>query len=132
MDRVRFEALIAAYGADPKRWPSAEREAALAFAQSDGAWAQRVLAPEAALDAALDGALQTQSASDLLARRILKRAPSASFDRRAIWALAACAVVGVLAGYGGGMRAPIADASEDLPLLSLAALDGGEPGDFDE
>ena len=35
MDPQRFEALIAAYGATPARWPEEERMAAEAFARND-------------------------------------------------------------------------------------------------
>jgi anti-sigma factor RsiW len=35
MDFTRFEALIAAYGATPSRWPEEERAAAESFARSD-------------------------------------------------------------------------------------------------
>ena len=35
MDPQRFEALIAAYGATPARWPEEERMAADAFARND-------------------------------------------------------------------------------------------------
>jgi len=35
MDFARFEALVAAYGATPARWPEGERAAAEAFARAD-------------------------------------------------------------------------------------------------
>ena len=35
MDLTRFEALVAAYGATPNRWPEEERAAAEAFARAD-------------------------------------------------------------------------------------------------
>ena len=35
MDFARFEALVAAYGATPSRWPEEERAAAQAFARTD-------------------------------------------------------------------------------------------------
>ncbi|HXV74616.1 MAG TPA: hypothetical protein VD713_07790 [Sphingomonadales bacterium] len=49
---VRFQALVGAYGADSRRWPALEREAALSFAAGD-------LRAKALLDAAkaLDQAL---------------------------------------------------------------------------
>jgi hypothetical protein len=37
MNEVRFQEMLAAYGADPRRWPEGERVAAMAFSQSAGA-----------------------------------------------------------------------------------------------
>lgn len=53
MTLQRFSALLDAYGADARRWPSAERAAAVAFAR-DSAAASALLAEAAALDAMLD------------------------------------------------------------------------------
>ena len=49
----RFTEMIDAYGAEPRRWPAAERSAALAFASADAA-AAALLRDAAALDALLD------------------------------------------------------------------------------
>src|SRR5690606_29901660 len=67
MTPERFETLIAAYGADPRRWPEAEREAALAFAEGDPR-AQTALAAERRLDALLDRAEAPRAAPELVAR----------------------------------------------------------------
>ena len=48
----RFTRILAAYGADPARWPGAEREAALRFAQ-DNAAAKQCLRDAQQLDGAL-------------------------------------------------------------------------------
>ncbi|MBA4287019.1 MAG: hypothetical protein C0434_15975 [Xanthomonadaceae bacterium] len=53
MNLQRFAALIDAYGAEPRRWPQAERAEALAFANGD-ARAAALLRDAAALDALLD------------------------------------------------------------------------------
>ncbi len=53
MTPERFAVLAGAYGADPDRWPEAEREQALAFQRARPDQAQAVLEREAALDAAL-------------------------------------------------------------------------------
>ena len=37
MNEVRFQEIVAAYGADPRRWPEGERVAAVAFSQSAAA-----------------------------------------------------------------------------------------------
>ena len=97
MDRERFAELLDAYGADFRRWPAAVR------------------AEAGSLDALLDSVRGETRPSTDLAARILAAAPRAqrpAFDRRAMLALAACAVFGVLIGYGGGMLAP-APAEED-------------------
>lgn len=78
--RERLEVLLAAYGADPARWPSEEREAALALLAVDtGAQALRDAA--ARLDAVL--ALDRVGAlTPGLADRILADAPGAAGGAR--------------------------------------------------
>ena len=73
------------------------------------------------LDAVLDSARGDARPSADLASRILAAAPRAqrpAFDRRALLALAACAVFGVVIGYGGGMLAP--PPVEDDSYFSMA------------
>lgn len=53
MNLERFAVIVDAYGADPRRWPAAERDAAQSFAASD-AQAAVLLADALALDASLD------------------------------------------------------------------------------
>ena len=52
MDLTRFEALVAAYGATPNRWPEEERAAAEAFARADPR-AAALLAEADSIDALL-------------------------------------------------------------------------------
>lgn len=132
MNRERFEHLLSAYGADIRRWPAAEREAASAFAAQAEAGA---LAEERALDAALDALAAPPKDYALLEARILKQAPkpgaAGGIDTRAIWALAACAVFGVLLGYGGGRLAPTQTVAESEDYFSMAfeaPFDLGEGG----
>jgi len=107
MDRTRFEELAQAYGADLRRWPAAEQAAAAAYAAANAAAAEAALAEAGALDRALEAAREPEADSPALAQRILAAAPTPpAFDRRAIYALAACALAGVLIGYGGGLLAP--------------------------
>jgi hypothetical protein len=69
----RFAVLLEAYGADPARWPDAERAAACALLdRSSEARARRDAA--AALDALLDRAAAVEPSSTLAAR-ILAQAP---------------------------------------------------------
>jgi len=106
MNPSRFEALISAYGAEPARWPAAEREMALAFlsAQPDaGAMAEA----ERTLDDALD-AWKPQFPTMALRNAILAASPP--FRRgvgpnwRTLWlsgaGLAAACAVGVVVGAG--------------------------------
>ena len=110
MNRERFEQIVAAYGADPRRWPQAERAAAEAFAAANTD-AAALMADEVGLDRMLDHAAHVPDTSALSAR-ILSQTPARAaraFDTRAIVALAACAVCGVIIGYGGGQFAPVSD-----------------------
>ncbi|MGQ0532533.1 MAG: hypothetical protein ACT4OF_07560 [Caulobacteraceae bacterium] len=107
MNRERFDHLLEAYGADFRRWPADERgSAAIYAAQNPDAAA--AIAQARTLDETLDLAREAALSADLAAR-ILAKAPRpqpATFDRRAMIALAACAVFGVVLGYGGGLLAP--------------------------
>jgi ferric-dicitrate binding protein FerR (iron transport regulator) len=123
MNRERFDHLLAAYGGDFSRWPAEERAAAAIFVAQD-AEAAAALREAQALDRAL-GRNETSDTS-ALAARILAQAPRARpwLDRRAALALAACAVFGIVLGYGGGMLAPAPDVDDayfaaafEAPLL---------------
>lgn len=107
MDRERFKHLLDAYGADFRRWPAETSAAAAAFA-AENADAAAAIAEAQALDRTLDAAGAQPGPSPELAARILARAPAGQrgFDRRALMALAACAVFGVILGYSGGLLAP--------------------------
>jgi hypothetical protein len=108
MDRERFAHLLDAYGGDFKRWPAEAHASGAAFAAQDAKGAA-LLAEARALDAALEAGRESVAPSHDLAARILAQAPQPqrfAFDRRALIALAACAVFGVLLGYGGGLLAP--------------------------
>jgi hypothetical protein len=118
MDRDRFKQVLEAYGADTRRWPAGERAVAAAFRLQHGLELKEEIDEARSLDAALDSAAEQLGSLDALSARILAQAPrprEASFDRRALWALAACAVFGLVAGYGGGRLAPQAQsyAAED-------------------
>ncbi|MGE0045012.1 MAG: hypothetical protein AB7J28_13150 [Hyphomonadaceae bacterium] len=129
MDRERFEAIVAAYGADARRWPQTERASALAFSQSDGAAAQ-LLGEARALDAAMDADAGDAGPSDLLVARIMRAAPKpARSIIRPQWrpaaALAACAVFGLAVGFGGG--ALVAPAQDESDAIIAAAFTSPSP-----
>lgn len=111
MDRQRFEHLLEAYGASFARWPAEERAAGEAYAAAHRDDVAALLAAEHALDDALGARETLTGASDLLAARILAahKRQRGAVDWRAVAALAACAVFGVVIGYGGGLLAPVAD-----------------------
>lgn len=110
MDRTRFDHLLDAYGADFNRWPPDERAAGAAFAAGNADALAHPLKEARALDAALSLTAGTpEVAPELLTARILKARPRPqAFNYRAAIALAACAVFGVILGYGGGLLAPVA------------------------
>lgn len=135
MNRERFEQLLDAYGADPKRWPSAERAAGEAFAAENANDVADLLAAARALDATMDAARETVKPDAARVAAILAKAPkpAAGVSPVARWALAACALLGVTLGYGGGLMAPAAMADDDAYYLSTAfeaplATDDGDEG----
>ncbi|WP_395792943.1 hypothetical protein [Aquimonas sp.] len=79
MNSERLQHLIDAYGADPARWPPAER-AALAAARPLSAPLAQALAEAAALDQALSG-LPLPELPSSLAARVLAAAPQAARHR---------------------------------------------------
>ena len=130
MDEHRFREILDAYGAEPRRWPEAERAVAQAFLR-DHSNAAKWAAEAAALDAALDVTPATRP-SALLARRILAGAPRPpAATRFAMAALAASFGVGVLLGFGG-VRAAAAGAEADALMTASfeapAFLDEGGLG----
>lgn len=135
----RFAALTAAYGADHRRWPAAEREAARAFAAERTETAAPALAEADAIDALLFASRNPQP-SAALRERVLAAAVHAGgragrFGRRWVqrlalafgagWAAAACA--GVAAGViMTGHLAADAQADAVLYQAQLMALDDTE------
>jgi hypothetical protein len=108
MTPERFHTLVGAYGADPRRWPSHEREDALAWARSHRAEAQ------ATLDEALE--LDAWLARDTIApptrafvEQIVATAPGrppvrvAAPKRRLWWSGAAFAGAGLAGALAGAL-----------------------------
>ena len=139
MTSERFLALVAAYGADARRWPEAEREAARAFAAAQPDAAVPALADADAADALLH-ASKVDFPSMALRDRVIASAAVAGLkarrqgrlwlDRLALtlgagWAAAACA--GIVAGVM--MTSYLtADAQADAVLYqaSLLGVDDAE------
>lgn len=125
MDRSRFEAIVAAYGADPRRWPEAERADAEAFARLPEA--ASALAEANALDAVLDEAADAAPVSLAFRRAALAAAPrlAPAMTWRPLAALAACALLGVVIGVGGARQA----AEQQAVAVALdIAFGAGEVG----
>lgn len=137
MDAQRFESLTAAYGADPGRWPQAERDAALAFHRDHRGVAERILFEARMIDAALAEA-PAQAVGAGLRDRVLASAPRprAKPERRGFAApawlpgagLAAACAVGLLVGSAAAERVAgpvqadqlIAEAAPGMDELEVA------------
>lgn len=134
MTAERFAALADAYGAEPRRWPVAERAAAEAFLRDQGVAAERILFSARMLDAALDASPAPSPSADLhdrvaalAARAGLRPRPRRPLVKSPLaWAsgvgwAAACAA-GLLAGVNVTSQLA-ADAAMDA-VLYQAALSG--------
>lgn len=123
MTEERFNEILAAYGANPDRWPAAERVMAQAFAQEHQLRLASALAAEAELDAILGAA--DRRPSDLLERRILRNLPSATeiWGWRAPVAAAAALLVGVILGFSSGALITPTDEVETYYADAFNGLD---------
>jgi len=130
MNIERFRTLVEAYGANPARWPEAERVAALLFAEQSPE-ARDALQEAAAFDSLLDMA-ETQAATRALEDRILARFAERPAERRTSWLtlrwIPAAAVACSLAlGLAVGAALPgLAGVNDNAIDPALIALSGGE------
>ena len=120
MEMTRFEALADAYGADLRRWPHEEQEAARALLEREPSAARAILAAADDLDALL-AASPAPAPSQTLRDAIFAAAPKAR-PRRALlgyWlpgaGLAAAALAGVIVGTAT-LSAITADARAEAVL----------------
>ena len=133
MTAERFLALVAAYGADRRRWPEGERAAAETFAAAHADLARPALDEADAVDALLYSS-PTPQVSTALRDRVLAAAASAGdragrtgrlwIDRLSLafgagWAVATCA--GVVAGVMLTSHVT-ADAQADAVLYQASLL----------
>ncbi|MFT4066445.1 hypothetical protein [Paraburkholderia sp.] len=118
MTPERFHQIVAAYGADARRWPERERADANAWAQSHRAEAEALLGDAAGLDAwlAID---RVEPPSLELQRRIVEAAPHRrpAARRRLWWSGAAVAGVGLLGGMAGAFAVSFFVLTENPPPL---------------
>jgi len=137
----RLNELIAAYGADPQRWPAIEHDEARAFMDAHPIITQATLDEARSLDSILDGEKKNVSNTDFLAARILKAAqtetmpiPIAANDRLIPWAkstwksVAATLVITTGFGFAAGQSAVAKSMRMDTAeaLLSLSVEDTDE------
>lgn len=114
MSLERLAVIVDAYGAEPRRWPAAEREAALALVAGNTA-AEALLAEARMLDASLD-ALPLPAAATVARRRAAMPAPALPSRWQEFlgllggWKLAVPAMaMALVAGLDVGMRASRSD-----------------------
>jgi hypothetical protein len=84
MNAERMRDLAEAWGGDLRRWPTAEREAAEAFARIQPEAAERALFEARQLDAALDAAPRAVVSTELR-DRVIASAQAAGLKARAAW-----------------------------------------------
>ncbi|NVH75630.1 hypothetical protein FSB08_24585 [Paraburkholderia sp. JPY432] len=135
MTPERFHQIVAAYGADARRWPEREREAAQEWARAHRDEADAVLSDSAGLDAWLD-ADRIEPPSLELQRRIIDGAPSRrpAARWRLWWSGAAVAGVGLLGGVAGALAVSFFVLTENAPVLHessyLTSSFGGSSADW--
>lgn len=138
MTPERFTEIVDAYGANPQRWPQAERAQALAFASAHPDAAEPVLAAAASLDRRLS-LHATEPASARLERLILDSAPrripvkGESRWSRGVWhgaGLAAAGLAGVVVGaiVMTQIQLPGGDHGDDIYAMTAF----GDPVDLGE
>jgi hypothetical protein len=140
MTNERLIELIAAYGADPKRWPDNEREDAVALMETNPILAKTTMDDAQSLDRILDGGKKDITNTDFLAARILKAAqnedevlPMVANDRLIPWrkstwkSVAATFVITAGLGFAAGQSAVATstrmDTAEALLSLSTESAD---------
>lgn len=128
IDATRMAAILAAYGADPARWPADERESARAWMAVHGDDLATALADAGALDAVLARDTRGDAPNEALKARVLQGVPGAgetvvpfrtpvrSWNAGAIAALAACAVIGVVIGFNASNYSAESIADADAAL----------------
>ena len=128
MDAHRFETLAGAYGADFRRWPVAEREAAQAFATDNRTECERMLFDARMIDAALDMLAAPQPTYELR-QQVIASAPQPRPRRlrtAGAWfwipsaGLAAACAAGALVGVMAMDRASASSTAENTVIAANA------------
>ncbi|RQR41416.1 MULTISPECIES: hypothetical protein [unclassified Burkholderia] len=125
MTPERFRTIVAAYGADARRWPPGERAAAEAWAQAHPRDALEALDEAAELDAWLaQDAVTPPAPAPALVERIVASAPAPRGARRrgrVWWSGAAFAGVGLAGALAGAVAV-------SMLMLGSAPVAQHEPG----
>ncbi|ADG17837.1 hypothetical protein [Paraburkholderia atlantica] len=135
MTPERFHQIVAAYGADARRWPEREREAAQEWARAHRDEADAVLIDAAGLDAWL-AADRIEPPSLELQRRVIDGAPARrpTARWRFWWSGAAVAGVGLLGGVAGALAVSFFLLTENAPAVHessyLTSSFGGSSADW--
>ena len=147
MTKERFRELLDAYGANPARWPEAEREAALAFIEASAE--ARALRDEAvAFDRLIDLADTTPATAQLEARILATLPPAgATSGIRAflaglipghpVWVPASALALSLALGLAAGIFVPAIAGlgrahDQDAALIALGDPDTGLWDDGEE
>jgi hypothetical protein len=126
MDATRFSDLIAAHGAEPRRWPEAGRADALRFIAAHPEQAETLLAEARALDAALASArIAAPDTAAFTARMMARPAFAPAVPRWAGMAAALALAVGLGAGWtGAALRG--GETADEYYTLAFAGLEEAE------
>jgi hypothetical protein len=127
MDASRFEQLASAYGADFRRWPAAEREAAQAYAVANRTESERLLFEARMIDAALNAVAAPQPTYELR-QQVIAQAPQPRPRRLRTGAwfwipsagLAAACAAGALVGVIAMDRASASSSAENTVIAANA------------
>lgn len=124
MTLERFAALVDAHGADPRRWPEAERPDALRLIAARPDEAEAILAPARALDAALETVRAPVPDIDAFTARLMPRIAPRIPEWASLAAAASLAVGLGLGWMGAGLQTedPAARAYE----IAFASLEVDE------
>ena len=141
MTMERLNELIAAYGANPQRWPDAERDHAIAFMESNRVATEETIKEANILDEFLDSDRKNVTNTDFLAARIMKAAnaenstlPVAANDRLIPWrkstwkSVAATFILTTGFGFAAGQSAVAKSNRMDTAeaLLSISIEDASD------
>lgn len=136
MTPERFHQIVEAYGADSRRWPQQEREAARAWADTHRAEADTWIAQASGLDAWL-AADQLAPPDAALQQRVMRGAPVRRRPASRLawwWSGAAVAGVGLLGGVAGALAVSFFVLTEAVPPVHessyLTSSFGGSSADW--
>jgi hypothetical protein len=136
MTPERFQQIVEAYGAEPRRWPQQERAEAEDWARLHRVEADTVLAEAVGLDAWL-AADKVEPPGEALRQRVLDSAPvrqPVAPRRRLWWSGAAVAGVGLLGGLAGAFAVSFFVVTEAVPPVHessyLTSSFGGSSADW--